>query len=158
MDDTDRQGALRILRETMTDPDAKHADKVRAAQLLLEHEATGRKGAGALHDATDAELLAIARGARAGEGGTPPERGPTGLRTGAVPSSSTEEAPGNSQGAEPEKDALGRVPAAFLVRGPKKEPPNSPTPPPNSQMGPKKELLFAGGPEIGDARDLEPWE
>lgn len=162
----DKQLALDVLRNTLRDTGAEHADRVRAAKLLLDHEAqrTAQGAAGVL-DATDAELLAIARG------DSPPLMGPAVPATCAVPSAAGEVPRGTSnapsapdEGADGEQekaplaDALGRVPAAFLSRGPKTDPPISSTPAPVSGEGPKMNpanLTRRGRPR---KKAPEPWE
>lgn len=149
-DETDRQLALRVLRDTLRDSRAKAAERVSAAKLLLEHDRAQGAGPGALHSMSAAELLSVARG----EGGTPPEMGPAESPAVAVPSRARE--PQISQPAPPiapspalvgpsvpaastatEKDILGRTPGRFLQRGPKTDPPISPTPGGVPAMGPK---------------------
>ena len=153
---TDRQLALRVLRDTLRDTEAKPSERVSAAKLLLEHDTAKGSGPGALHALPADELLRIARG----EGGIPPLMGPVGVTAGAVPSQAHEVAestppamrtaplagverstPPPADPAPPaiDKAGLGRTPGAFLQRGPKKGPGNSPTPGGMSGMGPKKE-------------------
>lgn len=146
--ETDRQLALRVLRDTLRDSDAKPSERVSAAKLLLEHDAAKGAGPGALHALQAAELLAIARG----EGDTPPAMGPVGVTVGAVPSAAREVAKSESPPAPAKRleveatpepptaapaDPLGRTPGAFLKKGPKKSPPNSLPPGGTSPMGPK---------------------
>ena len=83
MAESDRQLALRALRDALTSGDAKPAERVRAAEALLRAEADNLAETADFLAATDAELLAIARGE---EGGTPPERGPGDSSSAAVPS------------------------------------------------------------------------
>ena len=84
--------ALDAVRGVLRAPDAKPADILRAAEIVAKLEAPTGAASGNAHSASDAELLAIARGqahgARraTGEGGTPRERGPAESRAGAVPS------------------------------------------------------------------------
>lgn len=55
--------AIAALRRTLTDPDAKPADKLRAAGEVIRLEADQRAaGLDDTLDASDEELLAIARG------------------------------------------------------------------------------------------------
>lgn len=143
--ESDRQMAMRVLRDTLRDGQAKATDRVRAAQLMLEHDTLRGADDDAL-SASDAELLAIAR---APEGGYPPLMGPNGTPPVSVPSRATGDAPTNSSapiavGKAPhatsaQPDDLGRVPAAFLVRGPKTDPSILSTPGGKSPMGPKKD-------------------
>ena len=130
---TDRQLALRVLRDTLRDSDARPSERVSAAKLLLEHDTAKGSGPGALHALPADELLRIARG----EGGTPPLMGPAAPPLGAVPSQAPERAIEPAPPLSPalaevrqmlmpdDKAGLGRVPGAFLQRGPKKESPNS---------------------------------
>jgi hypothetical protein len=178
MNESDRQEALRVLREAMRDSDARPADRVRAAQLMLEHDSARPGANGALHDATDQELLRIARG-NAPRGDSPPLMGPAGNSAVAVPSDARKEpratptAPtaGGVELAEPAgPDALGRTPGVFLRRGPKEDPPpKAPTPRPVSQRGPKTDpqkakmdlpvsVQFDSPPRNGETPALEPWE
>lgn len=146
MSETDKELALRVLRDTLRDPDARAGERVSAAKLLLEATGAARQAQGALHQLTADELLRLARG----EGDTPPAMGPAGTSAAAVPSASPEDrpakptrpAPKTERPAPPAEDkaGLGRTPGAFLQRGPKKESPISSTPTPNSQMGPKMNL------------------
>lgn len=189
LDDTDRQLAMRVLRDTLRDGQAKAADRVRAAQLMLEHD-VARKADGTALAATDQELLAIARG----EGGEPTAMGPAGTRAVSVPSEAPTEFPASRSafseglsassggrsakalvagakallaGKDPTPDDLGRVPAAFLVRGPKKGLPISGTPTPKTRMGPKMGLPNLTPPPVSaqnganateHSLEPEPWE
>ena len=85
--ETDRALALRVLRDTLRDMDAKPAERVSAAKLLLEHEAAAGAGPGALHALRADELLSIARG----QGDTPPLMGPVTPHAVAVPSQARED-------------------------------------------------------------------
>jgi hypothetical protein len=143
----DEQMARRILRETLTASDATPADRVRAAQLLLAHgNEPGVQGDALAAD--DAELLAIARGEYT------PREGPKAPGNFSVPSEARQEQ--LAVGGVP--DDLGRVPAAFLVRGPKKSPPNSPTPGGPKRMGPKKGRSNLTSRGAGAKKGPEPWE
>lgn len=164
--ETDRALALRVLRDTLRDSDARPAERVSAAKLLLEHDTAKGAGPGALHALQAAELLAIARG----EGGTPPAMGPVGVTAAPVPSAARE-VPGetptapakrseggatHSEGQAIDKAGLGRTPGAFLQKGPKKGPGNSPTPGGSSPMGPKKEspILPPAPPALAEVDPL----
>lgn len=138
MDENDRQLALRVLRDTLRDTDAKPADRVRAAQLMLEAESAERAGPGALHDASDDELLRIARG----QGGSPPQMGPRDSDASPVPSHAREVAHDDPRAifapANLSADRDPRPANPMMQRGPKKDP--SPTAPPGGPAeGPKKD-------------------
>lgn len=77
-----RAEAVRALGDVLRAPGAKPADRLRAAEAILRAERDGLAPTGELHELADQVLMAIARG----EGGTPPEMGPTVPRAGAVPS------------------------------------------------------------------------
>lgn len=68
--------ARAYLAGVLDNPNAKPADKLRAAEAILREGVQSPTGRGVARGMSDAELEAAARG----EGGTPPERGPvTGL-------------------------------------------------------------------------------
>lgn len=121
MDDSDKALALRVLRDTLRDQDARPAERVSAAKLLLEHDARREAGPGSAHDATDDELLRIARG-----GSSPPLMGPAESRAAAVPSPSREAlilgAIRAEQNTAPPNPFLVRTPGALLPEGPKTDP------------------------------------
>lgn len=176
MAESDRQLAMRALREALRDADATPAERVRAAEALLRAQAEELGETADFLAATDAELLALARGET---GGTPPERGPSDSSAGAVPSSAVQvpsagpatrgahaatcgeqTAEGASMG--PKEDPLlangGGPPSPltatsnpFLqraLRGPKKDPAKGNMPPANSgQFDPKGQ----------NGHDPDPW-
>ena len=159
MAESDKQLALDALRGTLRDVGAKPAERVRAAEALLRVEAEALGQVADLLDATDAELLAIARGE---EGGTPRERGPSDSSAGAVPSAAvqvdppglalpaTSPAPATDPGPGDERNRGQANP--FLIRaprGPKTDPAiRAPVPPVS--------LQFDSSPQNG--HDPEPWE
>jgi hypothetical protein len=170
--ETDRALAMRVLRDTLRDSDAKPSERVSAAKLLLEHDGAKGAGPGALHVLTAAELLALARG----EGDTPPRMGPAESHAVAVPSQAHElpgetptvpakpnryapDAPvlgvNDGKAITPPADPFGRTPGAFLKRGPKKESPNSPTPGGIPPMGPKTDPSFSATPTPNSV-DIDP--
>lgn len=132
MADDDRQLALSALRDALRDSDAKPAERVRAAEALLRAQADNLAEAADMLDATDAELLAIARGET---GGTPPNRGPSDSRSAAVPSSAVQvpaEGPKTDPLKAPPPGPLTATRNPFLVRaqkGPKTDPAKGDTPP-----------------------------
>ena len=149
MAESDKQLALRALREALAAPDARPAERVRAAEALLRAEADSLALAADVLDATDAELLAIARGE---EGGTPPERGPTVPAAVAVPSSAVQVAPpANPPGLVLPADWKERTANPFLQRGPKEDPshqaPRGVPLAPGPAMGPKEDPEQEGAPE-----------
>jgi hypothetical protein len=161
----DEQLARAVLRNTLHDAQATPADRVRAAQLLLAHgNAPGASGDALAAD--DAELLRIARGEY------PPREGPAAPGNFSVPSDAREVPRGTSEGPTAGSDLqaadsrlsgvvmddLGRVPAAFLNRGPKKSPVDSPTPrgPPRKRTQKRTRNLTSPGAQTKNG--LEPWE
>ncbi len=134
---------------------------MRAAQLLLEHDAPQAGGQGALHDATDAELLLIAKG------GMPRIEGPRAPRAAAVPSRPRADRPALS--ADGEKGTQKRTREKQPAGGPKEDPPipiapggpktdpwNIKTPPP-----PKKDSVIDSENNVNntpDIREPNPWE
>lgn len=81
MAESDKELALRALREALQDPATKPADRLRAAEAMLRAERDGPGGEGAdVLALDDASLLLIAKG------GTPPEKGPAGTSAATVPS------------------------------------------------------------------------
>lgn len=149
MAESDKQLALRALREALADGAAKPAERVRAAEALLRAEADSLALAADALDATDAELLAIARGQ---EGGTPPERGPTVPSAGAVPSSAVQVAPpANPPGLILPAKRDGGNANPFLQRGPKEDPslnaPRGVPLAPGPAMGPEEDPEQEGAPE-----------
>ena len=76
-----RRDALQAVRDVLGAPDAKAADRLRAAEVVAKLEATAT-ARGGVHELSDQELLAIARGT----GGTPRKGDPETPSAGAVPS------------------------------------------------------------------------
>jgi hypothetical protein len=115
----DRDDAISFLRTVMDDSTARMADRIKAAEAIVRAESATPTADGALHDLSDVELLARARGDQ--EGGIPPGEGPKAPRAGAVPSS--------VQGERPTRQPLlaDSVPretsTPLLARGPKEDPP-----------------------------------
>lgn len=162
MAESDRQLAMRALRDALRDADATPAERVRAAEALLRAQAEELDETADFLAATDAELLALARGET---GGTPPERGPSDSSSGAVPSSAVQvptamgpkEDPLLANGGGPL--ANGGGPASPLtatsnpflqraLRGPKKDPAKGNMPPAvSAQFDPKGQ----------NGHDPDPW-
>lgn len=165
-----REDAIAALSGVLRAPDAKPADRLRAAEALLRAHGEGLAPTGSVHELDDQALMLIARGVH------PPERGPAESRAGAVPSHAhtersalpalSDEPPalgdevvalpglrtpkGTQNG--PAKSDPPPAPNPFLIRHPKgtqKGPVVSSTPPPATSP-------FALAPEIGD--DPDPWE
>ena len=155
---TDRSAALKVLRDTLTS--GKPADRVRAAQLLLEHDAPGARQADALA-LSDDELLRIARGVH------PRERGPAVPADDSVPSDAPTVHPEFTRPralGEPPMVLGGSLPNIALPRGPKEDPRNG-IGPGRSIWGPiaKKDPPVASQIEIDNTpptpeREPEPWE
>lgn len=152
MAETDKQLALRALRDALQDSDAKPAERVRAAEALLRAEAASLAEAADLLEATDAELLAIARGET---GATPREMGPAVPAAESVPS-----------GAPAERPTLTATSNPFLRRGPKTDPPLATPGGPIPLEGPKTDppIATGGGPISGqfaspaeNGHDPDPW-
>ena len=178
MEESDKQLARRVLREALKDPDTEPAARVRAAQLLLAADAAPDASGDALQ-ATDAELLAIAR-----DGGIPPGEGPATPAHFSVPSAASAQStaqdgrggvhvprgtPVRSAGIPIQVemrnvvppipfDSLGRVPAAMLARGPKTDPPISTPPGPSLAMGPKTDPSNLTPAPAAGKKEPEPWE
>lgn len=76
-----RRDALQAVRDVLGAPDAKASDRLRAAEVVAKLEATAT-ARGGVHELSDQELLAIARGT----GGTPRKGDPETPSAGAVPS------------------------------------------------------------------------
>ena len=139
MAETDTELALRALRETLGAADARPSDRVRAAEAILRLAQGNGPGASDLIELSDDALLLIARG----EGGTPPERGPTVPALETVPSHAVQP-PGlalpatrNEIGHGDERNRGQANP--FMQRGPKEDPPR---PAPRGvplAMGPKED-------------------
>lgn len=164
-----RAAAVAALGEVLQAPGAKPADRLRAAEAILRAERDGLAPTGELHELADQALVLIARG----EGGTPPEMGPTVPGAGAVPSHAHTDP---AQPSEPPVDnsvdnsppglrlpadgtrngpAKSDVPPAgnpFLRRVPKKGPEGTQNEPANSSL---PGALFAQPSEIG--HDPDPW-
>lgn len=70
--DTPEADARAYLAELVRDPEARPADRLRAAEAILRATPEGRAPQGLGRDLDDAALLALARG----EGGRPPLMGP----------------------------------------------------------------------------------
>ena len=77
-----RRDALQAVRDVLVAPDAKPADRLRAAEVVARLEATAT-ARGGVHELDDKALLAIARGE---VGGTPRKGDPETPSAGAVPS------------------------------------------------------------------------
>jgi len=134
MDESDKQLALRTLREALQDPATRPADRLRAAEAILRADSASPDATADTDELSDQALLLIARG-----GGTPPERGPNGPPADAVPSQSpaqpipaVSDEKGHTQSANP-----------FLRRGPKEDP----------------DLRVPGGIPLamGPKEDPDPW-
>lgn len=95
-EENDRELAKKVLRDTLRG-NGKAADKVRAAQLLLEHDAAGTPEDQALLAASDEELLSIARSPVMG-----PKEDPPATATGATPTPSNRKRKATSAAPEPE--------------------------------------------------------
>lgn len=155
MAENDRQLALRALRDTLADGAARPAERVRAAEALLRAQADDLGQAADLLEASDHELLALARGET---GGTPPNRGPGDSGAAAVPSHAVQ-VPAAMGPKEDPLLANGGGPLAlptpltatrnpFLVRGPKKDPAKGNMPPAvSAQFDPKGQ----------NGHDPDPW-
>lgn len=105
--------ARAYLAGVLDNPNAKPADKLRAAEAILREGVTLPAGRGVARGMSDAELEAAARG----EGGTPPERGPvTGLpQTGPI-REGTEQPGSNPTAARPTDLQLPPTPGAISRR------------------------------------------
>jgi hypothetical protein len=158
-----KRDALRAVREVLDAPDAKPADRLRAAEVVARLEAT-RTGRIALHELGDLELLAIARG----EGGTPRKGDPETPSAGAVPSD-TDEHPNERIAKGDERIAKGDERTATSV--PRETPPPADGEGPNPFLirkkgpdGTQKGPAISGGPlaqiasEVRIGHDPEPWE
>jgi hypothetical protein len=107
-----RARARAYLAAIVDNPEAKPADRLRAAEAILRDDAPRGVGLQAARDMSDAELEAAARG----EGGTPPERGPA--------AGVTETGPIRASRNDPRKNPLALQPtvARNVKGGPKKGP------------------------------------
>ena len=175
-----QRDALIALGRVLHAADAKPADILRAAEILLKADAPQSAGRMSLA-ATDDELLGLDRG----EGGRPPVMGPAGTSAAAVPSDARKvgrpKSHPNSPGAgpkshpnaniplRPEKaapaplpaargpkedpDNLGRTPGLFLRRGPKTDPRG--VPPPGGPLPPAPQPA-AEGTQNGPAPNSTP--
>lgn len=175
-----RRDALQAVRDVLGAPDAKPADRLRAAEVVAKLEVTAA-ARGGVHELSDQELLAIARGT----GGTPRKRDPETPSAGAVPSDTDDQRSPDSGRATREASsglATREVPAAEGAVVPRETPPkgtqNGPAPredppaeinpllairkkrPEGTQNGPAilggPSAQFAPPPQIGHSP--EPWE
>lgn len=153
MDESDKVLALRVLRATLHDGDAKPADKLRAAQLLLEHDAPAAGGQASLHDATDAELLVMAKG------GMPRSEGPAGNSDAAVPSASTEDRPPTPMRAGPAKGTQRGPVIGMTPGGPKEDPwAKKPRAAPKMESTVDPQIKLDNTPPTPGATGPMPWE
>lgn len=165
MAESDKQLALRALRETLASGAARPAERVRAAEALLRAEADDLGQAADMLEATDAELLALARG----ETGVHHQlMGPVTPPSVAVPSHAVQPPglvlPAQSIGHGDERNRGQANP--FLKRGPKEDPAKGHTRGAPSGEGPKTDPAirdtrgavsgqFESVPENG--QDPDPW-
>lgn len=160
MAESDRQLALRALRAALESSDARPADRVRAAEALLRAEADALGQEADLLEATDAELLALARGET---GGTHPLMGPVTPPAAAVPSHAVQVP---SAGPATREADVPRGTNPFLQRGPKEDPAKGlprgapsgegpKTDPAKGNMPPPISLQFDPSSENG--QDPDPW-
>ena len=171
-----RRDALQAVRDVLGAPDAKPADRLRAAEVVAKLEVTAA-ARGGVHELSDQELLAIARGT----GGTPRKGDPETPSAGAVPSD-TDDHPsaGLATREAPSATSVGRtaegavVPRETSPKGtqngpaPREDPPAEINPllairkkgPDGTQKGPVisggPAAQFAPPPQIGHSP--EPWE
>jgi AT hook motif len=144
-----RQAAIDALGDVLRAPDAKPADRLRAAEAILRSASSGDLPGAGLDALTDDALLLIARGE---EGGTPPERGPSAPRAAAVPSHAPAEPPGLVRPANP-----------LLRRGPKEDPQIATPPGEGPKEDPAKKRPRGRPPKnqlsspAAQAGELEPW-
>jgi hypothetical protein len=169
-DTATRDDALAALTDVLRAPDAKPADRLRAAEALLRAHGEGLAPTGDAYELSDQDLMRLARGE---EGGTPPEMGPAVPTAGAVPShadaeqsptlpglrlpAKREEAAGDTSKAKgtqngPAKSDPPPAGNPFLVRVPKKGHKGTQNEPANLGLAP---ALFATDPVIG--HDPDPW-
>lgn len=184
-DTATREDALEALSEVLRAPDAKPADRLRAAEALLRAHSEGLAPTGDVHELSDLDLARIARG----EGGTPPEMGPVVPSAGAVPSHADENhspisppglrLPQSATGEGPKTDPRIATPPGRPAKGTQNGPAKSDPPPAGNPFlvrPPKKghkdtkgtqnepanlglaPALFAPSSEIGQDRVPEPWE
>ena len=175
-----RRDALQAVRDVLGAPDAKPADRLRAAEVVAKLEVTA-SARGGVHELSDQELLAIARGT----GGTPRKGDPETPSAGAVPSDTDGQRSPDSGRATSDSGSVksdsGRVtseaPAAPRETSPKgtqngpasrEDPPAEINPllairkkgPDGTQKGPVisggPSAQFAPPPQIGHSP--EPWE
>jgi hypothetical protein len=158
LETNDRTAALQVLRDTLNGAGVKPADRVRAAQLLLEHDAPGARQADALA-LSDDELLRIARGVH------PRERGPAVPADDSVPSDAPTENPESPYAVRLPGGAPKRTRDPRTVLGGPKEDPQNGNGPGRSIWGPiaKKDPPVASQIEIDNTpptpeREPEPWE
>jgi hypothetical protein len=178
-----RRDALQAVRDVLGAPDAKPADRLRAAEVVAKLEVTAA-ARGGVHELSDQELLAIARGT----GGTPRKGDPETPSAGAVPSDTDDQRSPDSGRAMSDSGratsasatSVGRTAEAPVV--PRETPPkgaqNGPAPredppaeinpllairkkgPDGTQKGPAisggPSAQFAPPPQIGHSP--EPWE
>jgi hypothetical protein len=135
-----RTEAIEALGDVLRAPDAKPADRLRAAEAILRSASSGDLPGAGLDTLTDEALLLIARGE---EGGTPRERGPNAPRAAAVPSQADEERP-------PLPNLI--VPSNPLLRRGPKEDPQIATPP----GGPKTDPPIRR-PRGRPRKEVDPW-
>jgi hypothetical protein len=146
MADSDTELALNALRDTLRAVDVRPSDRVRAAEAILRLAQGNGPGASDLIELSDDALLLIARG----EGGTPPERGPTVPALETVPSDAVQPPglalPAKRDGLKYGADGIGHGDERnrgqanpFMQRGPKEDPaPKAPRGVPLA-MGPKED-------------------
>lgn len=152
MDESDKQLALRTLREALQDPATRPADRLRAAEAILRADSAAPAATADTDALDDQALLLIARG-----GGTPPEMGPAGTSAGAVPS----RAPAHPISLEPDAPRETQPANPFLRRGPKEDPSFRVPGGIPLAMGPKEDPPFRvpGGIPLamGPKEDPDPW-
>jgi hypothetical protein len=128
-----RRDALNAMREILSDPKSKPADRLRAADIVARIQVSSAESDADVCDLDDAVLLGWARG----EGGHPPKRGPIGGTAGAVPSQPPTEHPHSPTRDADEPDPFAglagpTVPretsTPMLERGPKRDPLPTATP------------------------------
>ena len=131
-----RRDALQAVRDVLGAPDAKAADRLRAAEVVAKLEATAT-ARGGVHELSDQELLAIARGT----GGTPRKGDPETPSAGAVPSG-TDDHPSTRLATREANSGLAtrEVPAAEAPVAPRETSPKGTQNGPASREDPPAEI------------------
>lgn len=165
-----RRDALQAVRDVLGAPDAKPADRLRAAEVVARLEATAT-ARGGVHELDDQALLAIARGE---VGGTPRKGDPETPSAGAVPSDTDDQRSTDSGSARSVSSSVNGVPRETSPNGTQNGPASREDPPAEinpllairkkgpdgTQKGPVisggPSAQFAPPPQIGHSP--EPWE